>query len=296
MSEDLAAVHAYLCADGYVVKHLPNRKHKYYRAGLRNQNLALLKDFQERFEKVFKIRPRLVEGERCEKGSKEIYELLTKEFGSFYSWEWRMPEMNEDLLKVWLRAFFDCEGWVTCESRMNRQLGIDCVNEKGIIQVHEALKRLGISSIVKKRNTRNIYHLGIFGKENILAFREKVGFLHPEKKEKLNGLINDYVDYFWHYPENRKESKVFIRNLLKGRLRIKQQLYLRVISKEEINLIKLKELLKEVYGINGLLNKSKNGSGTTYYELSINRRVEVEKMIKFGFCPNIFKRKVESTN
>ena len=129
--ENLAAVHAYLCADGYVIKNPKTQKQKYYMIGFRNTNLTLLKDFQEKFEKVFGIKPYLIEGERCRIGNKEIYGLLTKEFGSFYSWEWRMPKLNKKLMKIWLRAYFDCEGWVTCKSHQNRMIGADCVNEKG---------------------------------------------------------------------------------------------------------------------------------------------------------------------
>ena len=70
MDRSLVAVHAYLCADGYVVT---SEKYKYYRAGLRNTNLILLKDFQERFEKIFGVKPPIRKDGRCEKCSKEIY-------------------------------------------------------------------------------------------------------------------------------------------------------------------------------------------------------------------------------
>ena len=46
---DLAAIHGYLCADGYVITHAPNSKRKYYRLGLRNTELVLLSDFQSKF-------------------------------------------------------------------------------------------------------------------------------------------------------------------------------------------------------------------------------------------------------
>src|SRR3990172_3112733 len=112
IDENLAAIHAYLCADGYVTRNPPTQKNKYYRIALRNTNLILLRDFQNKFEKIFSIRPHIREDGRCEIGSREIYEKLTKQFGSFYSWEWKMPELSEKLSKIWLRAYFDCEGWV----------------------------------------------------------------------------------------------------------------------------------------------------------------------------------------
>ena len=135
MDENLAAVHAYLCADGYVIKNPSTQNQKYYRMGFRNTNLTLLKDFQTCFEGYFGIKISLYPGQRCQKGSKEIYEQLTKEFGSFYSWEWRMPALNEKMSRIWLRAYFDCEGWVFCKSRQNRHIGADCVNKIGLGQV-----------------------------------------------------------------------------------------------------------------------------------------------------------------
>ena len=142
--ENLASIHAYLCADGYVIKNPLTQKQKYYHIGFRNTNFILLKDFQKRFEEYFGIIPRLIEGERCIVQRKEIYEKLIKEFKSFYSREWKMPLLNNNLSSKWLRAFFDCEGWVFCKTHQNRHIGLDSVNEKGLNQVIESLNRLGI--------------------------------------------------------------------------------------------------------------------------------------------------------
>ena len=49
MAVDLISIHAYLCADGYVIKS-KNPKYKYFKIGLRNTNPVLLRDFQEKFE------------------------------------------------------------------------------------------------------------------------------------------------------------------------------------------------------------------------------------------------------
>ena len=106
MDKNLAAIHAYLCADGYVIKNPETQKQKYHVIGFRNTNLILLKDFQRRFEKVFKIKPHLDEGQRCRIGSKEIYRKLTKEFGSFYSWKWRMPKNLKESTGNYLNIFY----------------------------------------------------------------------------------------------------------------------------------------------------------------------------------------------
>ena len=63
-NEDLAAIHAYLCGDGYLTK--PD-KWKCYAIGLRNTNLILLKDFQNRFRKVFRVKAIIQKDGRCVK-------------------------------------------------------------------------------------------------------------------------------------------------------------------------------------------------------------------------------------
>lgn len=290
--ENLAAVHAYLCADGYVIKNPPAQKQKYYMIGFRNTNLTLLRDFQERFEKVFKVKPYLIEGQRCRIGSKQIYELLTQEFGSFYSWKWRMPELNEEMSKIWLRAYFDCEGWVTCKSHQNRMIGADCVNEAGIKQIQKALEKLEIKSKLKKRNTRNIFSLAIFGKENIVKFKEQIGFLHPDKKEKLNQVTEDFMNYYWIFPYSELELNKFIRKAIKqkGKIRIDNGI-LRLISNKKDNVDRLQKELNRLFGIESRVNKRTNGIGTIYYELNINKREEVKKLIKNNLLNELEKEK-----
>ena len=281
LDENLAAVHAYLCADGYVIKNSEAQKQKYYMIGFRNTNLILLKDFQDKFEKVFGVKPYLIEGQRCRLGSKQIYDRLTKEFGSFYSWEWKMPKLNKKLSKIWLRAYFDCEGWITCKSHQNRCIGADCVNEIGINQIREALEKVGIKSKVKKRNTRNIFSIFIFGRENLMGFNEKIGFLHPLKKEKLNEVMDDFVDYEWEYPAEKKELAVFIDDILKSKGKIKKNRgIIRIISNKEINLIRLQKELNRLFEIDSNINKRTNGIGTIYFELSINKQKQVKYLIE----------------
>ena len=287
--ENLAGVHAYLCADGYVIKSLPAQKQKHYTIGFRNTNLVLLKDFQEKFEKVFGVKPCLYEGQRCQKGSKEIYEKLIKEFGSFYSWEWRMPKLDKKLSEIWLRAYFDCEGWVFCKTHQNRHIGVDCVNKIGLNQVESALNKIGIKTIRKYNNKRKIHRIFIYGKDNLTKFNDEIGFLHPEKDAKLKETLKDFMVYEWDYPRDKEECKKFVLNLLKDKIRIKKPYYVRVISNKEENLNKLSKLLKKFYDIDCLINKYINGIGTIYYELDVNRKLEVQKLINHQIIPNLFK-------
>jgi hypothetical protein len=108
-SKELAAIHGYLSGDGYVIKS-KNPKYTYYRIGLRNTEISLLTDFQEKFYKVFNAKPIIyLKGGRCQICSKSLYYLLTKKFGSFNSRGWSLPVFNKKSMSFWLRAFFDCE-------------------------------------------------------------------------------------------------------------------------------------------------------------------------------------------
>jgi len=289
---NLAAVHAYLCADGYVIKNPKTQKQKYYMIGFRNTNLILLKDFQKRFEKIFGKKPYIVKEGRCRIGSKEIYQKLTKKFGSFYSWKWKMPELDEKLSVIWLRSFFDCEGWAFCKSHQNRHIGLDCVNEKGLKQIQLALERLQICSIIKKRKNRNTSSLNIYGRSNLIEFENKIGFLHPTKKEKLKEIMNDFVNYYWDFPLNKKKLRKFIKNIMWEKAKIKKNTWIvRVISNKEKNLLKLRKGLNRLFTIESKVNKRINGIGTIYYQLDINKKEEVKKVIKNNLLNNYEKEK-----
>lgn len=108
-NKSLSIIHGYLCSDGYVCTNLPHQKKIYYSIGLRNTNYTLLKDFQNHFFKVFKVKPKLIRGQRCRIYSKEIYYKLM-ENGPYHSNNWSFPVLSKENSRHWLRTFFDCEG------------------------------------------------------------------------------------------------------------------------------------------------------------------------------------------
>jgi intein/homing endonuclease len=189
-NEDLASIHGYLCADGYVIRNPPSQKHKYYHIGFRNTNYVLLKDFQEKFERVFKLKPHITNEGRCRIQNKKLYYFLTKN-QSFYSWHWQLPKLTKKQLVCWLRSYFDSDGWVFVKGRQNRHIGLDSVNKKGIIQISRALSSFGINTLLKKH--RGLSRIFIYGKENLVLFRKQIDFLHPAKRNKLDEAIASYV-------------------------------------------------------------------------------------------------------
>ena len=47
------------------------------------------------------------------------------------------------------------------------------------------------------------------------------------------------------------------------------------------------KLLKKIYAIDCLLYKRVNGIGTVYYEININKKSEIQKLINLKIIPNI---------
>jgi len=272
-NKNLAAIHGYLCGDGYVIRNSPAQKHKYYHIGLRNTNSVLLEDFQTKFENVFGIKPIITNEGRCRIQNKDIYFSLTKDF-SYYSYEWKMPRLSKENLKFWLRAFFDCEGWVENQPKKSRLIGLECCNEKGIFQIKEALLKLGINSEIQKKKNRVIWRLTICGKGNIILFQNLIGFLHPDKRQKLQKAINSFINYEWIIPDNKDELLNFI--LLKGKFRQSRKEF-KILSINKQNLQKIRKALKE-YKINStLLGPWKSSTGSQYYCLKIREEENIWK-------------------
>lgn len=263
---NLAAVHAYLCGDGYVIKNPDDQKHKYYYIALRNTNEILLKDFQQKFKAVFDIEPRIVPG-RSIIQNKEIYNFLTREF-SYYSYEWKLPVLSKENVKAWLRAFFDCEGWVENQPGKSRLIGLECCNESGTIRIKNELQRLGIASQLVKKKNRTIWRLTICGKEHLQRFQKFIDFLHPQKKKKLEEAIASYANYNRDIPTERKKLLEFVKQ--KGKLRESRN-EIRILSINKQNLINLRKALKEHNFISTLLGPWKSSTCSQYYCLKIRR-------------------------
>lgn len=271
--ENLAAIHGYLCADGYVIKNPKNQKHKYYHIGLRNTSGVLLKDFQEKFNKIFGVLPIITNDSRCRIQSRKIFEKLTKDY-SYYSYEWRMPALSKPCLKLWLRAYFDCEGWVELQKGKSRAVRADCVNYTGLKAVQSALSKFGIVSTVNKRS-KPIWRLNVCGLDDIKNFQKHIGFLHPDKALLLNDAIESYKSYEWKIPEEKHGLEKFIKKYGKHR---KSRNEIRFFSIKQNNVTTLKKSLENLGIESSLHGPWKNNHGTCYYSLILKlddvRRLE----------------------
>ena len=267
-NENLSAIHGYLCGDGYVIKNPESQSQKYYHIGFRNTNDVLLRDFQKKFQDFFGFKPYITKDGRCRIQNKDIYNRLTKNY-SYYSYEWELPRLSKQNLKFWLRAFFDCEGWVENQPAKSRLIGLDCCNELGVLSIQESLEKLGIKSQVKKKLNRTIWRITICGLDNLKRFHEEVNFLHPEKKRKLSEAIGSYQNYSWKIPTNKSDVLKFIKR--KGRIR-ESRGEIRFMSIKKENLINLAKALNTYQMPSKLFGPWHNKAGSKYHCLTIKNK------------------------
>ena len=267
-NKDFAAIHAYLCADGYVITNPNGNGHKYYYAGLRNMNLTLLQDFHHKCKKVFEVSPIITkELDRCKIQNKELVLKLLNKFGSFHSDKWTMPIMSKPALSVWLRAYFDCDGWVGFVARKDRKVGLASINYPGIRQIQKKLKSVfDIESKIAKHTNKNIYDLTICGKDDLEKFQKDIGFLHPKKANKLQEALESYVDLNWTLPQKVPEFLDFVRE--KARINTsRKEVRMNSIIKNNLAMLQNK-LLK--MGIKSRLNGPwTNSYGSKWFCLSM---------------------------
>ncbi len=108
--------------------------------------------------------------------------------GSFRSLEWRAPHdilTNESTRREWLRAMYDCEGYVG-----PKVIAFQTVNERGLNDIRLLLAEFGIESRTytykrKQEAWNRNFLLYITRKTARRTFLKEIGFHHGKKQEKL---------------------------------------------------------------------------------------------------------------
>ena len=260
-SEDLAAIHGYLCSDGMV-----KQFGKHYQIKFTNITPELLKDFDLRFSREFSVKPKHYKERNV--GRLVVYNknllLELQKFGPYDSRTWKVPNnfLTKATAAIWLRAFFDAEAWVELQKAKSRSIRVDCINKKGLLQISRLLKSFGIISQLKTRKVNYIWRLNICGKENLQKFKDKIGFLHSAKMELLSKALSSYETYDWQIPKTKIELLEFIKE--KGRIR-KSRDELRLFSIKKLNLVSLRKILKYYKVQSKLQGPWLNSIGRKYY-------------------------------
>jgi hypothetical protein len=99
--------------------------------------------------------------------------------------------------------------------------------------------------------------------------------------------MNDFMDYYWKFPAKRNKQNEFVRCLLKKKAVIgKSNGVVRIFSNKEENLIKLQKILDNLFDIESRIGKRRNGIGTIYFELNVNKQREVKRLISHNLLSN----------
>ncbi len=191
-----ARLNGYLCGDGSVM--LRRERGQYERGDISfyPDHLSLIAPYSECLDVLYNKKPNIAKKHNYYQVRVSsicaVRHILSE--GIFTAKGWRVPEwvmQNKWCSREWLRAFYDCEGYVG-----QRRIHLQCVNKKGMDQIREMLGGFDIETRKyvyerKNKNWNTNYHLGIFKKESRYNFLNTIGLNH---KEKLRKLVAQFAD------------------------------------------------------------------------------------------------------
>ena len=111
---------------------------------------------------------------------------------------------KKELKIAFLQGIYDAEGYISIDRQKHNDkeyiyplVGIDMISKKLVKQILEILSELSIKSKIekcfphggKKQKLRVITK----GWDEVKKFNSIIGFRHPEKKEKIDGILRDHT-------------------------------------------------------------------------------------------------------
>jgi len=191
MTADKAGIHAYLVSEGNKKSSRPRRDNNYRRIVLEFWNTypLLLKDFVDHVKRVYNYQPWIDHKRgRVELKRVAVVNDLLK-YGPYDSYDWTIPSEvingNSDVKREWVRCFGDGEGYV---SKRKKEIRFKSVNPSGLKKIRFLLYTLGISSRINGPYD-NAYVLTMSKSQDLMKYHEIVGFINPERKERLVKLL-----------------------------------------------------------------------------------------------------------
>ncbi len=199
ISPEKAAIHAYLCGDGYIKINIDKNNYPNYNIRVYPDNERLARLIGDLFKKEFNISPSIKK-----LGSYFAVQIKNKpvcinllSLGTYGTRNWKIPRtFNKCLLREWLKCFFDCESNVDLN---NRTIALKSVNYNGLLDIQNKLELFKINSKVygpyqPKNEKHSKYGILIISGADICKYKRLINFNHPAKKKKLEQLIHaDFV-------------------------------------------------------------------------------------------------------
>jgi DNA-binding transcriptional regulator WhiA len=185
-----ALVFGYLAGDGHVGIREEKDLGAHNEAAFYPDDPSMMSQFLVALKAVYNITPTIRKHQNFYSirfNSKVVIEDLLKN-AAFGVRTWSIPHFvktDKNLLKDWLKAFFDAEGYIS-----NKVIRVQTVNEKGIKEIQKLLGLFHIKSRRYKYLPKNIkwsanHILVISEKESRLKFLNEIGLNHSIKLTKL---------------------------------------------------------------------------------------------------------------
>ncbi|MBI5061296.1 MAG: signal recognition particle receptor subunit alpha [Candidatus Aenigmarchaeota archaeon] len=191
MTPELSEWLGYLIGEGCIHKNT---------IGITNSDDIILARIINLTETLFGIRPSIITDKRnpsvrtVQINSKTlvrcaelIFDICSGKKSSIASIPQPVLSASDDILKPFIRAFFDGEGSVGKDSRY---IEISSASEKIIRQLSMALLRFGIISAISSKKIKEKYYWRLFVRGRFAEkFALNIGCIHPEKSVRLQNAI-----------------------------------------------------------------------------------------------------------
>jgi len=238
MNPDLAFLMGAILAEGYISI---NKKRKYGKIDFCNTNKEFIDEFRSKFKKVFPDCPiyeqkrnplsygkrKFISFEIC---SLYLVELL-KNLGLKIvpSQEKRVPQIifhsTKESISAFLKGFAEGDGSIfICKYRKQykRQKSVELTlisaSEKLLKELQIILLRFGIDSFLRFEKPRKAWRLFIRGHNNLNSFKEQIGFVSKEKRQRLSKFSKlnsdcqimsktDFIPYLSSYLRRKYKAK-----------------------------------------------------------------------------------------
>lgn len=202
LSKEKISINAYLCGDGWIKIRKENKKENnvHYEIKIALDNFDLSKKVVSFFVKEYNIKPVI-------KYRQGYYEIGIKnkpacldllKLSRYNSLNWCMPKnLNPELIKEWIKCFFDCEAYV---SPYSQNIQVKSINGNGLLSIRKELELFNIQSKVygpyKQKsstpyNKHSDYYVLIVPKKdsNLKKYESLISFNHPDKRYNLKKLL-----------------------------------------------------------------------------------------------------------
>ncbi|MBI4210866.1 MAG: hypothetical protein HY544_05165 [Candidatus Diapherotrites archaeon] len=195
LHENLAKFIAHVQADGCQPKNTNTFSYV-------NTNIHLIFEFCDLVQKLFRLKNQKISKRRnifyVGFSNKSVAKFL--EGLKFYSIDWEVPYFvkigSEKTKASYLQSFFDDEGsviFVPHKKCFDRAISMMLINKNGVLELIELLKCFEIECNFHGPYKGKYYELKITGKENLIKFYERIGFISLNKQRKLMEAINSYL-------------------------------------------------------------------------------------------------------